>query len=136
MDENGRARLAPRSTTSLVAGNHLCDQVACLLGVEEATIRRAFLGEPVEVVLAMTEWVLFHEGEEGFYPETVLAARAERRGRGAWRYEDRRVEECRHCRGLYLSSGDESVREAACPVCRGAGIGLKPLRIRSRGERR
>jgi hypothetical protein len=57
------ARSAARSTDALVAGAHLCDQVAFLIGVEEATARRAFLGEPVGVVLAMTEWVLFHDGE-------------------------------------------------------------------------
>lgn len=139
MDEPSLARGSfdvPRSTASLVAGNHLCDQVAFLLGVDEATSRKVFLGEPVEVVVAMAGWALSHEGEDGFYPEAVLPGWAESRGRGAWRLEDRRVEECRHCKGVDLSSEDESFREAACPVCRGAGIGLKPLRIGSRGERR
>jgi hypothetical protein len=125
-----------RVLLSLVAGNHLCDQVAFLLGVEEATTRRAFLGEPVGVVLAMAEWVLSHEGEKGFYPEGVLPIWAERRGRGAWRTEERRVEECRHCGSGVEDSNIAGVsRGAECPVCRGAGTGLKPLGIVSNGRR-
>jgi hypothetical protein len=136
MDGLSLARCARRSTDSLVAGAHLCDQVAFLLGVEEATSRRAFLGEPIEVVLGMAEWVLSHEGEEGFYPEGILPLWAERRGRGAWRTEERRVEACRHCQGVGEDPNTAgNSRGAECPVCRGAGIGLKPLRIVSNGER-
>lgn len=138
MDELSLAQGAARSTDSLVAGNHLCDQVAFLLGVEEATARRAFLGEPIEVVLAMTEWVLTHEGEEVFYPEGILPLWAERRGRGAWRTEERRVEECRHCQGVVEAvEGSDTAgnsRRVECSVCRGAGIGLKPLKIVSNGK--
>jgi hypothetical protein len=137
MDELSLAQGAARSTASLVAGNHLCDQVAFLIGVEEATSRRALLGEPVGVVLAMSEWMLSHEGEEGFYPETVLPLWAESRGRGAWRSEGRRVEECRHCRDLdELSNAAGYSRGPECPVCRGAGVGLKPLRISSTGKQK
>jgi hypothetical protein len=82
MDGLSLACGAARSTEGLVAGAHLCYQVAFLIGVEEATSRRAFLWEPVGVVLAMTEWVLFHDGEQSFYPEGVLPLWAERRGRG------------------------------------------------------
>lgn len=141
MDELSLARDAARSTDSLVAGAHLCDQVAFLLGVEVATPRRAFLGEPVAVVLAMAGWVLSHEGEEGFYPEGILPLWAERRGRGAWRTEDLRVEGCRHCRsfveaveGVGSSKALGDSRHPECGVCRGAGIGLKPLRIVSNGR--
>jgi hypothetical protein len=139
MDELSLARDAARSTDSLLAGAHLCDQVAFLLGVEEATARRVFLGEPVEVVLAMAEWVLCHEGEEGFYSEGVLPQWAERRGRGAWRTQERRVEGCRHCRGFVEGVENPNPagnsRQSECPVCRGAGIGLKPLRIVSSGKK-
>lgn len=139
MDELSLARdvrSAVRSTDALVGGAHLCDQVAFLLGVEVATSRRAFLGEPVGVVLAMAEWVLTHEGEEGFYPDGILPIWAERRGRGAWRTEDLRVEACRHCRSsVEHPNAAGNSREPECPVCRGAGIGLKPLRIASSGKK-
>ena len=57
------------------------------------------MGEPVEEVLAMVEWALKHEGEAGFDPEKILPAWAQKRGRGYWRTENRRVEECGQCHG-------------------------------------
>ena len=129
MDEKSVTRAVPTPEESLVAGSHLCDQVARLLDVSERTARGAFLGEPVGVVLAMAGWALSHEGEEGFDPATVLPAWAKDRGRGAWRVKDRRVEDCEQCR-------DRDPRSAAhrggrglpsCPACRGSGFVLKPL---------
>ncbi len=129
MDEASVTPAVPTPEESLVAGSHLCDQVARLLGVGEGAARGAFLGEPVGVVLAMAGWALSHRGKEGFDPAVVLPAWAEKRGRGAWRVEDRRVEDCEHCR-------DRDPRSAAhrggrglpsCPACRGCGFVLKPL---------
>ncbi len=129
MDEASVTPAVPTPEESLVAGSHLCDQVARLLGIPEKAARSTFLGEPVGVVLAMAGWALFHRGEEGFDPAVVLPAWAERRGRGVWRTEDRRVEDCEHCR-------DRDPRSAAhrggrglpsCPACRGSGFVLKPL---------
>ena len=129
MDESSVTRAVPTPEESLVAGSHLCDQVARLLGVSEGAARGAFLGEPVGVVLAMAGWALSRRGQEGFDPGAILPAWAEDRGRGAWRVEDRRVEDCEQCR-------DRDPRSAAhrggrglpsCPACRGSGFVLKPL---------
>jgi hypothetical protein len=69
MDTRSVTRPPLPSTRAILAGAHLCDQVAALLLFEPRTIRQAFLGEPVEEVMAMTEWVLKHEGEAEFaYP--------------------------------------------------------------------
>ena len=135
MDAASVTRTVPIPEESLVAGSHLCDQVAHLLDISEGAARGAFLGEPVGVVLAMAGWALSHQGEEGFDPATILPAWAEDRGRGVWRTEDRRVEDCENCR-------DRDPRSAAhrggrglngCPACRGSGFVLKPLRILSEG---
>ena len=99
MDTRSVTRPPLPSTRAVVAGTHLCDQVASLLLVEPKVIRQAFLGEPVEEVMAMAEWILKHEGEAQFDPEKILPAWAKKRGRGYWRTEDRRVEECEHCHG-------------------------------------
>jgi len=55
MDEISVARSAHPSTRSIVAGAHLCDQVAGLLLIEPKVARQAFLGEPIKEVLAMAE---------------------------------------------------------------------------------
>ena len=84
MDMRSVTRLPLPSIRSVVAGAHLCDQVAGLLMIEAKVARQAFLGEPVEDVLAMAEWALKHEGEDEaeFDPEQILPAWAEKRGRG------------------------------------------------------
>ncbi len=51
---------------------------------DEEPIRNAFIGEPVEEVLAMVRWALSHEDDEGFDPAKVLTRWAQKRERGAW----------------------------------------------------
>jgi hypothetical protein len=110
--------------------------------VEPKTVRQAFLGEPVEEVMAMVKWALKHEGEAEFAPEKILPAWAKKRGRGYWRSEDRRVEECRQCHGTEWVSGpfekaDEWSEEregVECARCKGSWIGLKALKLLSEGE--
>ena len=55
MDGLSVTRPAHPSTHSIVAGAHLCDQVANLLLMEPKAARQVFLGEPLEEVLAMAE---------------------------------------------------------------------------------
>ena len=64
MDKASVTRPAPPSTRSVLAGAHLCDQVASLLLIESKLTRQVFLGEPVEEVLAMVKWTLKHESEQ------------------------------------------------------------------------
>src|SRR4051794_31517305 len=88
------------------------------------------LGEPVEEVMAMVKWALKHEGEAEFDPEKILPAWAQKRGRGCWRVEDRRVEECGHCHGTGWAPGpfknaeewDEKREGVQCPRCKGSRI--------------
>jgi hypothetical protein len=143
MDMSSVTRTAPPSTHSILAGAHLCDQISALLLIECKTTRQVFLGEPVEEVLAMAEWALKHEGEVGFDPEKILPAWAEKRGRGYWRTEDPRVEECGQCHGTGwvpgpFKSADEWQEEregVECPRCKGSCIALKALQMLSYGER-
>ncbi len=110
--------------------------------IEAKTVRQAFLGEPVEEVMAMAGWVLKHEGEETFDPERILPAWAKKRGRGYWRAEDRRVQECGHCHGTgwvpvpFRSAGEwqEGREGMECPRCKGSRISLKALILLSEGE--
>jgi hypothetical protein len=51
---------------------------------DEEPIHDAFIGEPVEEVLAMVRWALSHEDDEGFDPAKVLTDWAKKRERGAW----------------------------------------------------
>jgi hypothetical protein len=60
------------STRAVVAGAHLCDQVASLLPIEPKVARQGFLREPIEEVMAMVKWALKHEGEADFNPEKIL----------------------------------------------------------------
>ena len=143
MDERSVTRHAPQPTLRVVAGAHVCDQVAALLGIGEKAARRTFLDEPVEEVLAMAEWALSHEGEAGFDLEGILIAWARKRGRGAWRTEDPWVEGCGRCHGSGWSPGPfttvegwgEDRQGAECPACRGAGVALKPLKLAFNGRR-
>jgi hypothetical protein len=137
MDKVSVTRPAPPSTRSVLAGAHLCDQVAGLLLIESKVARQVFLGEPVEEVLAMVKWTLKHEGEASFDPERILPVWAKKRGRGYWRVEDRRVEECRCCHGTGWVPGpfknaDEWQEEregVQCPRCKGSLIALKALQM-------
>lgn len=89
----------------------------------------------------MAEWALKHEGEAEFDPERILPAWAKKRGRGYWRVENRRVEECR-CQGtgwvpgpFKSADGWQEEREGVeCPRCKGSRIGLKALKLLSEGE--
>ncbi len=92
MDALSVTRTAPPSTRFILAGAHLCDQIAGLLLMEPKIIRQAFLGEPVKEVLAMVEWALKHESKAGFDPKKILLVWAQKRGRRYWRVENRRVE--------------------------------------------
>ena len=142
MDTRSVTRPPLPSTRAILAGAHLCDQVSALLLIEPRTIRQAFLGEPVEEVMAMTKWALKHEGEAQFDPERILPTWAQKRGRGYWRIEDPRVEECRQCHGTGWVPGPfkstekwEEEREGVqCPRCKGSQIALKALRLPSEGE--
>lgn len=84
MDESSVTRSALPSTKVLVADEGLCKQVAALLLCKVEPIRNAFIGEPVEDVLAMVRWTLAHEDEEGFDAAKVLPAWAKKRDRGVW----------------------------------------------------
>jgi len=101
-----------------------------------------FLGEPVDEVMAMVKWALKHEGEAEFDPEKILPAWARKRGRGYWRTEDRRVEECGHYHGTGWAPGpfknaeerDEDREGVECPRCKRSRIILKALKLLSEGE--
>ena len=143
MDERSVTRATPHPTTRVVAGAHVCDQVAALLGIGEKAARRTFLGEAVEEVLAMVEWALSHEDEANFEAQGILTAWARKRGRGAWRTDDPRVEGCGRCHGSGWSTGPFTTAEdwgeeregVECPACRGAGIALKPLKLAFNGRK-
>ena len=143
MDGLSVTRNVPPSTQVIVAGAHLCDQIAGLLLIEPKIARQVFLGEPVKEILAMAEWALKHEGEAGFDPEKILPAWAQKRARGYWRIENRRVEECGYCHGSgsvpgpFQSAGEwQEEREGVeCPRCRGCCITLKALQLASNGKR-
>jgi hypothetical protein len=51
---------------------------------DEEPVRDAFIGEPVEEVLAMVRWALSHQDDEGFDPAVVLTDWALKRKRGVW----------------------------------------------------
>jgi hypothetical protein len=99
MDTRSVTRPPLPSLRAVVARAHLCDQVSALLLIEPKSARQALLGEPVDQVMAMVKWSLKHEGEAEFDPDRILPAWAKKRGRGHWRTEDRRVQECGQCHG-------------------------------------
>ena len=142
MDTRSVTRPPLPSTRAVIAGAHLCDQVSSLLLIEAKVARQAFLGEPVEEVMAMAEWTLKHEGEMEFDPERILPSWAKKRGRGYWRTEDRRVEECGYCHGTGWVPGPFKNAEewgeerggVKCPRCKGSCIALKALKLLSEGE--
>ena len=80
MDTRSVTRPPLPSTRAVVAGAHLCDQVASLLPIEPKVARQDFLREPIEEVMPMVKWVLKHEGEADFDPEKILPAWAQKRG--------------------------------------------------------
>ena len=84
MDKSSVTRSVPPSTSVLVADEAFCRQVAALLLCKAEPIRNAFIGEPVEDVLAMVRWTLSHEDDEGFNPAKVLTNWAKKRNRGVW----------------------------------------------------
>lgn len=130
-----------RSNISIIVNAHLCDQAALLLGVVEKTARQVFLGEPVEVVVGMSGWVLERTEREGFEPGAVLLAWAEKRGRGEWRVEDRRGEEVPSLLGIGRPSGalrgkgtSGGIGDVLCPCCRDSRITLKTSKTVSYGR--
>src|SRR3954453_240899 len=84
MDESSVTRTSPSTTRAIRADNAFCAQAAALLLCDEEPIRDAFIGEPVEEVLAMVRWALSHEDDEGFDTEKILTDWARKRERGAW----------------------------------------------------
>jgi hypothetical protein len=142
MDTISVTRPTLPSTRAILAGAHLCDQISALLLIEPKIARQAFLGEPVEEVMAMAEWAFKHEGEAEFNPAKILLAWARKRGRGYWRVKDRRVEECGYCHGTGWVPGpfkkaeewNEEREGVECPRCKGSCIALKALKLLSEGE--
>ena len=84
MDESSVTRPSQPSTRAIRADDAFCAQAAAVLLCDEEPIRQAFIGEPVEEVLAMVRWALSHEEDEGFDTEKVLTDWARKRERGAW----------------------------------------------------
>src|SRR4051794_34308908 len=84
MDEVSVTRTSPSPTRGIVADEAFCMQVAGVLLCDEEPIRKAFIGEPVEEILAMVRWALSHTEDEGFDVEKVLTNWALKRERGAW----------------------------------------------------
>src|SRR5215217_5453059 len=103
MDEVSVTRTSPPSTRAIVADEAFCKQVAAVLLCEEGPIRDAFIGEPVEEVLAMARWALSHEDDEGFDAAKVLTDWARKRGRGAWSPERHKASEEEHDRKRELA---------------------------------
>src|SRR3954452_2287202 len=84
MDEVSVTPPPPPPARSIVADEAFCAQVAAVLLCDEEPVRDAFIGEPVEEVLAMVRWALSHHDDEGFDTEKVLTDWARKRERGAW----------------------------------------------------
>jgi len=103
---------------SVVADANLCAQIADALGIGEESAERVFLGEPVEVVLAMAEWSLTREWDEGFDAEGVLLGWAEKRGRGAWSGRPVQAHRDGGAPDGRPSNGEPSKRELAVEVAR------------------
>ncbi len=91
MDKRSVTRTVP--TLAIVSDEAFCAQAAAVLMCDEDPIRNAFIGEPLEEVLAMVRWALSHEDDEGFDAAKVLTSWAKKRKRGAWSERPRRVSE-------------------------------------------
>ena len=91
MDESSVTRSSPHSTRAIVADETFCSQAAAVLLCDEEAIRDAFIGEPVEEVLAMVRWALSHQDDEGFATAEVLTNWARKRERGAWSCRPRKA---------------------------------------------
>jgi hypothetical protein len=66
MDKSSVTRTSPPSTRAIVADEAFCEQATALLLCDEGPIHNAFIGEPVEEVLAMVRWALSHRYDKGF----------------------------------------------------------------------
>jgi hypothetical protein len=84
MDESSVTGPSPPSTRAIRADETFCEQAAAVLLCDEEPIHDAFIGEPVEEVLAIVRWALSHEDDEGFDPVKVLTDWARKRERGTW----------------------------------------------------
>ena len=84
MDESSVTRPSPPPTHAIVADEAFCEQAALVLRCDEEPVRDAFIGEPVEEVLAMVRWALSHQDDVGFDTVKVLTDWARKRERGAW----------------------------------------------------
>ena len=82
MDKSSVTRTVP--SLAIVADEAFCAQAAAVLMCDAEPIREAFIGEPVEEILAMVRWALSHDDNEGFDPAKVLTNWAQKRERGAW----------------------------------------------------
>jgi hypothetical protein len=82
MDKSSVTRTVP--TLAIVADEAFCAQAAAVLMCDQEAVRKVFIGEPAEEVLAMVRWALSHEDDEGFDPQKVLTSWAQKRQRGAW----------------------------------------------------
>ncbi len=89
MDETSVTRAPASPTRAIVADEAFCAQAAAVLLCDPEPIRDAFLGEPVEEILEMVRWALKHEQDGGFDAARALSNWARRRGRGAWRADQR-----------------------------------------------
>ncbi len=72
------------TTRAITVDEALARRMALYLFADPEPIIAAFLDEPVKEALAMVEWCVRHEGEEGFDPAKALPNWAKRRKRGAW----------------------------------------------------
>lgn len=72
------------STRAITVDAALARRMAGFMFADQEPVVAAFLGEPVKEALAMVEWAVRHEGEEGFDPAKALVAWAKRRKRGVW----------------------------------------------------
>lgn len=113
----GGAKHGRPSTRSIVADDGLCAQVAGCLGMDASAARRAFAGEPVKEVLAMVEWAMKHQDEDGedFDVRPALLSWAHKRGRGAFREGGRRYRRCGECGGAFRAA--TMPEDGLCGAC-------------------
>jgi hypothetical protein len=110
------------STRSDGAGLYVADQAAALLFVNRRVCREVFLDRLVTQVLAVIEWGLRHQEDEGFDPEAMILGWHRNRRRGAKTLPCADCNERFRGRDLIVVSddhltwfeGDELCRECAC----------------------